>query len=140
MIHDIFPFVNVFVVTNILTRNYHEFYFILKFVAFYYTIYHSLQLLNFFIPLTSFRGIAPFIIPLLLSEYIRLNTSSGLSLNKSKSSFSSTFPFLKTGYLFINIIFVISSYKNKRRQTGLSTSLCYIMLPEQHIHLQLQLP
>jgi len=23
--HDIFPFVNVFVVTNILTRNYHEF-------------------------------------------------------------------------------------------------------------------
>ena len=56
--HDIFPFVNVFVVTNILTRNYHEFYFILKFVAFYYTIYHSLQLLNFFIPLTSFRGIA----------------------------------------------------------------------------------
>ena len=25
MIHDIFPFVNVFVVTNILTRNYHEF-------------------------------------------------------------------------------------------------------------------
>ena len=58
MTHDIFPFVNVFVVTNILTRNYHEFYFILKFVAFYYTIYHSLQLLNFFIPLTSFRGIA----------------------------------------------------------------------------------
>jgi len=39
MTHDIFPFVNVFVVTNILTRNYHEFYFILKFVAFYYTIY-----------------------------------------------------------------------------------------------------
>ena len=25
MAHDIFPFVNVFVVTNILTRNYHEF-------------------------------------------------------------------------------------------------------------------
>jgi len=25
MTHDIFPFVNVFVVTNILTRNYHEF-------------------------------------------------------------------------------------------------------------------
>ena len=39
MTHDIFPFVNVFVVTNILTRNYHEFLFYFKFVAIYYTIY-----------------------------------------------------------------------------------------------------
>ena len=39
MAHDIFPFVNVFVVTNILTRNYHEFLFYFKLVAIYYTIY-----------------------------------------------------------------------------------------------------
>ena len=29
MTHDIFPFVNVFVVTNILARNYHEFLYFL---------------------------------------------------------------------------------------------------------------
>ena len=39
MTHDIFPFVNVFVDTNILTRNYHEFLFYFKLVAIYYTIY-----------------------------------------------------------------------------------------------------
>ena len=44
MAHDIFPFVNVFVVTNILTRNYHEFLFYFKFVAIYYTIYENKKL------------------------------------------------------------------------------------------------
>ncbi len=39
MAHDIFPSVNVFVVTNILTRNYHESLFYFKFVTIYYTIY-----------------------------------------------------------------------------------------------------
>jgi len=37
MAHDIFLFVNVFVVTNILARNYHEFLYF--FICRYYTIY-----------------------------------------------------------------------------------------------------
>ena len=41
MAHDIFPFVNIFVDTNILTRNYHEFLFHFKSVAIYYTIYET---------------------------------------------------------------------------------------------------
>ncbi|MEN9439497.1 MAG: hypothetical protein RL613_994, partial [Fusobacteriota bacterium] len=44
MAHDIFPFVNIFVDTNILTRNYHEFLFHFKSVAIYYTIYDNKKL------------------------------------------------------------------------------------------------
>ena len=46
MAHDIFPFVNIFVDTNILTRNYHEFLFHFKSVAIYYTIYDNIKIFN----------------------------------------------------------------------------------------------
>ena len=45
MAHDIFPFVNVFVVTNILTRNYHEF---LHFLIFSQYIIQSMVIKNNF--------------------------------------------------------------------------------------------
>ena len=49
MAHDIFPFVNIFVDTNILTRNYHEFLFHFKSVAIYYTIYdYKIKLSRYF--------------------------------------------------------------------------------------------
>ena len=67
----------------ILTRNYHEFYFILKFVSFYYTIYLIIKISKYYIAILSHityiftqKFLPPFIF-LLLSLILNILTSSG---------------------------------------------------------------